>query len=65
MEDVNECRKEVAYNKKGSTQLMQKHLQLKHVGPDSNLPNQYKILADFKKVKAGHVVSSQSYCLFS
>lgn len=57
MGDGNECGKELARNKKGSTKSMKSHLESKHGSRDAYLPDQTNILAAFKKVKTNHMVS--------
>lgn len=64
MADGNECGKELARDKKGSTSSMKNHLEIKHGIRDGMLPEQGNIVGAFKKAKTGHVVSSNS-CLLS
>ena len=60
MANGSECGKKLALDKKSSTTSMKNHLETKHQIRDDKLPNQGNILASFKKVKTGHVVSPQS-----
>lgn len=57
MADGTECGKNLARDKTGSTTSMKNYLESKHGVRDAKLPNQSNILAAFKKVKTGNVVS--------